>query len=75
MDMLFFRRNSKFGVRLRMLRLEQGWSQQVLAEKIGRSVASVCGYEQGFHIPEEEALQKMAEVFGISKEALAKRSS
>jgi len=69
--MLLCRRKHKFGEHLRRLRMSRGWSQTILAEKIGRSVASICTYEQGFNIPPPDVFEKLALCFNISMAELA----
>lgn len=65
-NMLLGRRNHKFGEHLRRLRLSRGWSQTLLADKIDRSVSTICTYEQGFNIPPADVLEKLSICFNIS---------
>lgn len=59
-----------FGEKLRTLRLERGWSQKALAEKLGVVSASVSAYEQAKKYPSIEVLIKVCKVFDVSADYL-----
>ncbi len=61
------------GKRLKEIRLSKGISQQALADKIGVSKVSVCGYENSKRIPSLPIVIKLAEVFDISIDELLGR--
>jgi len=56
--------------RLRVLRAEQGWSQQDLAERLGVSRQSVNAIETGRYDPSLPLAFKIADVFGLTIEAI-----
>lgn len=45
----------------------KGMSQEVLSERSGVSVSSISAYERGDNDPSLEALQKLADVFGVPR--------
>lgn len=53
------------GARIRRLRDQRGWSQYVLADKVGVTQAGVSAWEQGHRVPKWPELRALAEVFGI----------
>lgn len=55
-----------FAKRLKKLRNEKGVSQDVLAEKIGISRASISFYEKAERTPDIEIFNKIANYFGVS---------
>ena len=55
--------------RLRVLRAEQGWSQQDLADRLGVSRQSVNAIEKGRYDPSLPLAFTIAEVFGLPIEA------
>ena len=54
--------------RLRVLRAEQGWSQQDLAERLGVSRQSVNAIETGRYDPALPLAFQIADVFGLTIE-------
>ncbi len=56
--------------RLRMLRRENGLSQQDLAHKLGISASAIGMYEQGRREPDYDTLVRMARLFGVSTDYL-----
>jgi putative transcriptional regulator len=56
--------------RLRVLRAEQGWSQQDLADRLGVSRQSVNAIETGRYDPSLPLAFRIAEVFGRAIEAI-----
>ena len=62
--------------RVKDLRKQKGWTQQKLAEKTGLSFNTVTKIEQGIaEFPNLKTLNKLAEVFNVSLDALAGRKS
>lgn len=55
-----------FSVRLKELRLQHGFSQEELAEKIGIKQNSYSDWENGKCKPNYEKLEKLADFFGVS---------
>ena len=55
-----------FSVRLKELRLQHGFSQEELAEKIGIKQKSYSDWENGKCKPNYEKLEKIADFFGVS---------
>ena len=55
-----------FSVRLKELRLQYGFSQEELAEKIGIKQNSYSDWENGKCKPNYEKLEKIADFFGVS---------
>ncbi|MCZ8368734.1 MAG: helix-turn-helix transcriptional regulator [Porphyrobacter sp.] len=56
--------------RLRVLRAEHGWSQQDLADRLGVSRQSVNAIEKGRYDPSLPLAFSIADVFGLSIEAI-----
>ncbi|AOQ22994.1 hypothetical protein MTAT_28040 [Moorella thermoacetica] len=61
-----------FGQRLKLLRKENGWTQDVLAEKLGLTRSAIAGYESPSkgYIPSPDILKRLAECFGVSVDYL-----
>ena len=59
-------RKNLFSVRLKELRLQHGFSQEELAEKIGIKQNSYSDWENGKCKPNYEKLEKIADFFGVS---------
>src|SRR5690348_17703290 len=55
---------------LKQVRLERGWSQQEVADRIGTNVQNVSRWERGSVKPEPYAQQKLSELFGKSPKEL-----
>lgn len=56
----------QFGLRVRALRDERGWSQEVLAEKAAIHRTYVGGLERGLRNVALVNIAKIAEAFGLS---------
>ena len=57
----------EIGARVRMLRNERDWKQQVLAELIGdKSHSTISEIENGRRMPSPATLHALAEVFDVS---------
>ena len=65
---------TKFQERLKKLRQESGLKQIELAEKIGVSKNTVSVWERGLQIPEQKALRKLSDFFGVSVAYIAGHS-
>ena len=61
-----FQARQQFGNRLRTLRNQSGWTQEQLAELIGKTVEHVSFLERGERAPSFEVLLDIADVFHIS---------
>lgn len=59
--------------RLKVLRAEQGWSQQELAERLGVSRQSVNAIETGKYDPSLPLAFRLADVFGMAIEDIFER--
>lgn len=59
-----------FGERLKYLRTEKGIGQNLLAEKLQLSNASVSYWETGKQIPSAEVIFKLAMFFNVSADYL-----
>lgn len=55
---------------IRSLRLAKNLTIRELAEKVGVSHVMITGYENGKVTPRPKVLQRLADVFGVSKSAL-----
>ena len=60
------RKKNLFSVRLKELRLQHGFSQEELAEKIGIKQNSYSDWKHGKCKPNYEKLEKIADFFGVS---------
>ena len=56
------------------LRRKRGWSQEHLAEQLGVTRQSVSKWESGTATPELEKLAALADLFGVSLDALAREN-
>ena len=59
-----------FGLRIKELREQRGWSQAMLGQKLGRSKSVVCSYENNVAVPPLEILSNMAVLFHVSLDYL-----
>ncbi|MBQ5782275.1 MAG: helix-turn-helix transcriptional regulator [Oscillospiraceae bacterium] len=55
-----------------LMRKQQGWSQEQLAEHLGVSRQSVSKWEQGLSIPDLDKIVKMSGIFGVPTDYLLK---
>jgi transcriptional regulator with XRE-family HTH domain len=51
---------------LKQLRLEKGWTQEELAQRINLDSSTVSNYERGHRRPPYETLHLIAQVFDIT---------
>lgn len=63
---------SKFGAAVRQRRLDQGWTQDKLAERAGLDRSFVSGIERGTRTVSIVTLEKIAEAFNVSMAELVK---
>lgn len=61
---------SRFGRRLKQLRLYRGLTQEELAEATRLSAESISNLERGKHAPKFETLEVLAQALGVSVKAL-----
>ncbi len=50
---------------MRQLRKERGWTQEQVADKLGRSKVSVSQYENGIRKPSFEIIEALADVYQV----------
>lgn len=60
--------------KIRDLRKKRGWTQEELGDKLGINKVTVSGYESGKRQPTPEMLSKIADLFGVSVDALIGRN-
>lgn len=58
------------GMRIALLRANNGWSQAELARRIGVSASAVGMYEQGRREPSLDLVIRLANEFGVSTDYL-----
>lgn len=63
-----------FSIRLKQLREEKGYSQAVLARKLGVGQSTVGMWENGKNKPHNSYLTMLSEIFGVSTDYLLGRS-
>ena len=63
------------GLRISQARSKRGLTQQALADRIGRSVSSLSGYEHEAQLPPLEIANDIATVLNVSLDYLAGNSS
>ncbi len=62
----------RFGLNLRNLREQKGWSQEKLAEKSGLHRTYISGLERGIRNPTITILQEVANALGVNPSDLLK---
>lgn len=62
--------SSGFGKRMAWVRKKKDLTQEMLAEILGTSSGMISAYENGKVIPSAARLQAMADIFGVSMDAL-----
>ncbi|MFZ6024000.1 MAG: helix-turn-helix domain-containing protein [Bacteroidota bacterium] len=67
--------NSQFSIRLKQLRLEKGYSQKQIADKVGLHSIHYGRYERGDSLPAAETLTKLADALGVSVDYLLEGES
>lgn len=63
-------KSSSLGERIKKLRRDREWSRQELGNRTGIHWQTITRYEYGSTLPSADALQKLAEVFGVSTDFL-----
>jgi transcriptional regulator with XRE-family HTH domain len=58
------------GEKIKQLRNEKNWSQQVFSEKIHIAKSVIWKYEKDDAIPSADVIKRMATVFGVSTDYL-----
>lgn len=61
---------NKFAIRVKELRLEKGWTQQELADKLDYKRNSICNWEIHNKEPDFDMLIKIAHIFNVSTDYL-----
>ncbi len=56
---------------IRQLREARGWSRRVLAGRLGVATATVANWERGSKLPLPRTRMRLADLFGVSVEAIA----
>jgi transcriptional regulator with XRE-family HTH domain len=64
---------AKFGARLRLLREREGWTQVVMAEKVGIDRSYISDMERGKKNVCLPTLEVLAQAFGMTISQLLKR--
>ena len=64
------KKDMKFGENLKMLRAQHKMSQKALAEKINVKQNMISQYENGTYYPSFEKIVEIADLFGVSIDAL-----
>ncbi len=59
-----------FGMTVKRLRKQKGWSQETFGRKIGVSKGAISTYERNVKIPSAEIIKIMAVTFGVSADHL-----
>ena len=59
-----------FGLRLKKLRKQKGWTQKELANQIDIRFAQLNKYECGMHIPPIEKLVQLSDILGVTLDYL-----
>ena len=59
-----------FGLLIRKLREQKGWTQEALGAKIGVTAAAISQYENNLNVPSADVIAGMATVFGVSMDYL-----
>ena len=62
------------GQRIRELRQRRGWSQQILASKVGVRQKQISAYERDINVPSGEIFIALADAFEVSLDYLAQRA-
>ncbi len=62
--------NTGMGAVIRRLRLDRGWTQEALAEKLHLSPQAVSRWETGLSLPDVSQMPQLARLFGVSTDTL-----
>lgn len=55
-----------FGARVRSIRVDKGWTQAELSERLGWHQPVLCDLEKGRHAATLETVERVASVLGVS---------
>ena len=55
---------------IRQLREERGWSQELLARRLGVGQGTVSNWERGLKVPQPRTLLRLAELFDVNPEEI-----
>ena len=58
---------------IKLLRNKQGLTQEGVAKKIGKTIATVSDYEKGRSLPPLDITVKLSELFGVTLDELVNR--
>lgn len=62
-------------IRIKQMRLANGWTQKDLAKKLGlKNDTAIANYEAGYSTPKDEIKLKMCEIFNCSMDYLMGKS-
>ena len=56
---------------IRQMREARGWTQEQFAQRLGVQQSAVSAWERGQRVPRRRTQQALADLFGISVEAIA----
>lgn len=56
----------EMAARIKELRESHGYKQQFVADKVGVELRTYQFWQQGKHAPEQDALEKLAKLFGVT---------
>ena len=59
-----------FADNVRIMRLNRGWTQAELADRLGMTSQAITIWERGHSVPRPSTLQQVASIFGVSVDAL-----
>ncbi|MEN8133202.1 MAG: helix-turn-helix transcriptional regulator [Pseudomonadota bacterium] len=59
-----------FGLRLKELRKQKGWTQKELANQVDIRFSQLNKYECGMHVPPIEKLAKLSDILGVTLDYL-----
>jgi len=62
-----------FNKNIKKLRMEKGWTQVQLSQKLGVTAKTISFYETGDREPSREMLIKLAEIFNVSVDKLIRK--
>lgn len=65
---------NKLALRIKELRESCGWSQEVLAIKLGTTRQSISNWEMGKRTPDPETLEAIADIFNVDMDYLYGRT-
>ena len=65
----------EIGKKIKALRVQQGWTQEVLAIKLGLTRFAVANWELGRRTPPTDCLNRIAEVFNVGVDYLLESRS